>query len=694
MPSRSGTETTREDVALSLHRRIGSRQRFLDYLRAYRKRIKSKTPERQRGREPEREPGGELLADAGKRAPGEPLAAGKHRSLPVLYRELYRSLRGHRRTIALALLGLSVATLLKLVPPAATKVVIDYVLMARPLPAAIEEWSPFPIPDSPRLRLPILVAVVTAISILGTMFGLWSRWLATRTTKRVQVAVRRRVYEHAMRLPLHRVYQLKSGGASSLLREDAGGVGELVFSMLFNPWRTVVQFVGGLVVLAWVDWRLLLGALCLVPGVYYSDLLWNRRIRPLFRDVRKQRQEIDSETTEVFGGMRVVRAFGRQKSESARFMGENHLMSRLELHVWWLSRLIELLWEFVLPMATVVLLLYGGLQVLEGRLSLGDLMMFLVYLTMLLEPMAVLATSVTQFQNNLSGFDRVLDLLEEPREMADCPGHRPVRKASVAGRLTMEKVGFAYPGTSRRVLRDIDLDVEPGETIALVGRSGSGKTTLCNLIARFYDPTTGVIRLDGTSLRDIEVESYRRLLGIVEQDVFLFDGTIAENIAYGDRWATEARIAQAANAANAAEFIERLPDRYETLIGERGVRLSGGQRQRLAIARAVLADPRIFILDEATSNLDTESERLIQQSLARLLHGRTSFVIAHRLSTIRHADRILVLDGGAIAEIGSHQELMTSGGHYHDMVELQRLESGEKLMLQPDGRGGRFTTDE
>jgi ATP-binding cassette subfamily B protein/subfamily B ATP-binding cassette protein MsbA len=377
--------------------------------------------------------------------------------------------------------------------------------------------------------------------------------------------------------------------------------------------------------------------------------------------------------------MRVVRAFGRQKSESARFMGENHFMNRLELHVWWLSRLIELLWEFVLPMASVALLLYGGLQVLDGKLSLGDLMMFLVYLTMLLEPMAVLATSVTQFQNNLSGFDRVLDLLDEPREMADCPGTRPVRKASVAGRISLEDVGFVYPGTTRRVLRDIDLEVEPGETIALVGRSGSGKTTLTNLIARFYDPTTGVIRLDGTNLREIEVESYRQLLGIVEQDVFLFDGTIAENIAYGDRWATPQRVAHAAEAANAAEFIERLPDGYDTLIGERGVRLSGGQRQRLAIARAVLADPRIFILDEATSNLDSESERLIQQSLAGLLHDRTSFVIAHRLSTIRHADRILVLEEGAIAEVGTHDELMATSGHYRDMVELQRLETGDGL---------------
>ena len=515
------------------------------------------------------------------------------------------------------------------------------------------------------------------VSVLGKVLGLSSRWQTTQATKRVQVAVRRKVYEHAMRLPLHRVYQLKSGGASSLLREDAGGVGELIFSMLYNPWQAVVQFLGGVIVLAWVDWRLLLGALLLVPGVYYSDLIWNRRIRPLFRDVRKERQEIDSQTTEVFGGMRVVRAFGRQKSESARFMGENHFMARLELHAWWLSRLIELLWEFLLPMASVALLLYGGLQVIDGRLSLGDLMMFLVYLAMLLEPMAVLASSVTQLQNNLSGFDRVLDLLSEPREMADCPGTRTVSKTAVAGQITLQNVGFCYPGTSRLVLREIDLEVDSGETIALVGRSGSGKTTLCNLIARFYDPTTGTIALDGVNLRDIEVENYRQLLGIVEQDVFLFDGTIAENIAYGDRWATRAQIVHAARTANAAEFIDRLSDGYDTLIGERGVRLSGGQRQRLAIARAVLADPRIFILDEATSNLDSESERLIQQSLDQLLRGRTSFVIAHRLSTIRHADRILVLDAGAIVEAGSHGELISSGGLYRDMVDLQRIEQGD-----------------
>ncbi len=639
----------------SFHRRIASRFRFREYLSRYRAGSKGLTE-----------------------SPTGPKPA-KHRSLARMYRELYRILVGHRAALALAFIGLSLATLLKLIPPAATKAMIDYVVLARPVPEILTSRLPFSIPESPKLRLVGLVLVVMVVSILGKFFGLASRWQATRASKRIQVSMRRQVYEHAMRLPLHRVYELKSGGASSLLREDAGGVGELIFSMLYNPCQALVQFLGGVVVLAWVDWRLLLGALLLVPGVYYSDLIWNRRIRPLFRDIRKERQDIDSQTTEVFGGMRVVRAFGRQKSESARFMGENHFMARLELHAWWLSRLIELLWEFLLPMASVGLLLYGGLQVIDGRLSLGDLMMFLVYLAMLLEPMAVLATSVTQFQNNLSGFDRVLDLLAEPREMASRPGTQTIAKHAVAGRMTLENVGFVYPGTTRQVLRGINLEVDPGETVALVGRSGSGKTTLCNLVARFYDPTAGTIALDSVDLREIHVESYRNLLGIVEQDVFLFDGTVAENIAYGDRSATRARVEHAALAANAAEFIERLSDGYDTVIGERGVRLSGGQRQRLAIARAVLADPRIFILDEATSNLDSESERLIQQSLEQLLHGRTSFVIAHRLSTIRHADRILVLEDGAIAEAGSHAELMAVSGLYRDMVELQRIELGDGM---------------
>jgi ATP-binding cassette subfamily B protein len=233
------------------------------------------------------------------------------------------------------------------------------------------------------------------------------------------------------------------------------------------------------------------------------------------------------------------------------------------------------------------------------------------------------------------------------------------------------------------VLRDTNLEVQPGETIALVGRSGAGKTTLCNLIARFYDPSHGTIALDGLDLREVDIASYRKLLGIVEQDVFLFDGTVSENIAYGDRLATRDAVMQAARAANAVEFIDQLPAGFDTLIGERGVRLSGGQRQRLAIARAVLANPRILILDEATSNLDSESERLIQQALEHVLRGRTSFVIAHRLSTIRQADRILVIDAGVIVEGGSHGELMEARGRYREMVELQQNRCGDLVVSGP-----------
>jgi len=294
-----------------------------------------------------------------------------------------------------------------------------------------------------------------------------------------------------------------------------------------------------------------------------------------------------------------------------------------------------------------------------------------VYLAALLGPVATLAGSATQLQNGLAALDRVLDLMAEDTEMSARPGAVAVDPLNTAGQLTMRNVGFNYPGHKTRVLRDISLDVEPGQMIALVGPSGSGKTTLCNLIARFYDPTEGSIELDGVDLRNIEIDSYRRLLGIVEQDIFLFDGSVAQNIGYGKRGATRDQVVRAATLANAHEFIDELPEIYDTFIGERGVKLSGGQRQRLAIARAILADPRLLILDEATSNLDTESERLIQGSLQALMSGRTSFVIAHRLSTIAHADRIIVLEQGSVVEQGRHDTLMASSGRYRYMVDLQ-----------------------
>lgn len=641
-----------------------SRQRYLEYREEVRRR-------RQEREAPPTSPHG-----TGPIRPAGP----RQRSTTALLRAFWGFLAGQRGAVLWSLFTLTLATLLGLIPPASTKFVVDNVLGNEPLPDV--PWIRALVPTDKWRLLIALTAAVTLLSGIRVLLKISGRWAATRATKRVQMSIRKRVMEHAVRLPLPRVHELKSGGMASLLREDAGGIGDLIFGLLYNPWRAVVQLLGSLLILAWVDWRLLLGALLVIPAVYLSHRTWILEIRPRFRDVRARRQQIDSQTTETFAGMRVVRAFGRQRTETARVMTNAHLMGRQELFVWWWMRVIEIVWELLIPLGSGALLLYGGWRVLNNQLTVGELMMFLVYLVMLLEPMAILAESAATLQNSLSGLDRVLDLLGEPREMEATDASLRISREDVLGRVTFQDVSFRYAAESPWALQEVDLDVNAGETIALVGPSGAGKTTLCNLVARFYDPTAGTIRLDGTDLREIDVESYRGLLGVVEQDVFLFDGTIAENIAYGLRDATPAAIEEAARVANADEFIRRLPQGYETVIGERGVKLSGGQRQRLAIARALVADPRILILDEATSNLDTESERLIQQSLRSLMRGRTSFIIAHRLSTIRHASRILVLEGGRIIESGTHDELIAQGGRYRRMVELQASLDTEQVAAE------------
>lgn len=594
----------------------------------------------------------------------------RQRTFWVLITEFWKEMGEHRSKVVVALASLTVSTLLGLIPPAGTKVAIDYVLTTPRLPMPtwlsgyVGHWTPI------QMLWAVAVGVVL-VTLTRTAVHIWGRWFATKAVNMVQADLRRRVFEHSMHLPLHRIQALKSGGATSLIREDAGGAADLVFNMLYNPWQAIVQLVGSLCILMLVDWRLLVGGLLLLPAVWVTHRTWIYRVRPLYKDIRKLRQQIDASTTETFGGIRVVRTFARDKSESNRFTRATHLLARQQLMVWWATRLLEIVWEVLIPLASTALLLYGGWQILNSHLSLGDLMMFLVYLTMLLGPIASIASSAMSFQNNLAGLDRVLDLLEEATEFELQTGKRQLTRAEVQGTIAFKAVGFQYPGANTEVLSDISFTVPAGSTVALVGRSGAGKTTLSNLVARFYAPTRGTIELDGRDVSEISLDSYRQVLGMVEQEVFLFDGSIYENIAYGRRGASREEVLEAARMAAAGGFIERLPQGFDTIIGERGFKLSGGQRQRLAIARALLADPKILILDEATSNLDSESERLIQASLAKLLKGRTSFVIAHRLSTIMHADLILVLDEGRIVEKGNHEQLMEHGGIYQRMVLLQ-----------------------
>jgi ATP-binding cassette subfamily B protein/subfamily B ATP-binding cassette protein MsbA len=575
-------------------------------------------------------------------------------------REYLRWLWPHRYGVAgLFVLALLVAGL-EMIEPLFMRFIIDRVLLNPQLDMA----SRLP-------RLHLTGAVFLAVVILSKSINVLKDYRQRLLNTRVMLTLRRALFDRFLHLPLPKLWDMKTGGILSRLTGDVDTTTGLLQMGLVSPALSLLRLVIAVGVLLTLNWRLALMALAVIPGAMLMSFASARRIRPIYRTIRKDLEEIDGRVGETFAGIRVVRAFRGEMRELLDYLRGRHTVLRKELFAHRRELALWTSWGLLVAGVNVVIVWYGGYLNSIGRASIGDLMAFQWYTFLLLSPVWNLVNSFSELQRSLAAMERVFEVLAMEADKPDRPDALDAPR--VVEEIRFENVEFEYR-EGRPVVRDFNVVVPGGSVVALVGRSGAGKTTVTDLVARFHDPTRGRILVNGIDIRDLRLRTYRDLLALVQQDVFLFDGSVRDNIAYGRHDATLVEVADAARRANAHEFIIKLPEQYETFVGERGVKLSGGQQQRLAIARAILASPQILILDEATSNLDTESEQLIQAAMASLLAGRTTFVIAHRLSTVRRADLILLMEEGRIIERGTHEELMQARGVYYDMV-LRQMES-------------------
>jgi ATP-binding cassette subfamily B protein/subfamily B ATP-binding cassette protein MsbA len=571
-------------------------------------------------------------------------------------KDYLRWLRPHRaRLTAVALLALLSAGV-QSVEPLFLRYIVDKVLLSSAA-AADKLW-----------RLNVAGAAFLGLVVFSALVTVGKDYTQKILNVRVILSLRRAIFDRFMHLPLPTLWNMKTGGLLSRLSGDVETTSGLLQMAIISPSISVVKLIIAMAVLFTLNWRLAFMALAVIPGAMFMSFTFARRIRPIYRVVRQDAEQIDGRVGEAFSGIRVVRAFRQETRELLAYMQGRHTVLRKELFAGRRELLLWTSWGLLTAIVNVVIVWYGGFLSLKGRASVGDIMAFQWYTFLLMGPVWNIVNSFSEMQRALAAMERVFEVLAMPPDKPDVP--RAVLAPAVIDEIRFEHVTFAYH-EGKPVLHDLDLVIPGGTVVALVGRSGAGKTTVTDLVARFHDPTSGTIRVNGTDLRQLRLSSYRSRLALVQQDVFLFDGTVRDNIAYGRHDATAEEVEQAARRANAHEFVERLVDGYDSIVGERGVKLSGGQKQRLAIARAILADPQLLILDEATSNLDTESEQLIQASLADLVAGRTTFIIAHRLSTIRRADHILLMEDGRVVEQGDHETLMALGGRYAGMVRRQ-----------------------
>jgi subfamily B ATP-binding cassette protein MsbA len=583
---------------------------------------------------------------------------------PVDWRRLIGYLRPYRARIGLALIATLASSALSLVFPAVIQTVVDSVLNARNV-----------------VQLDQITIGLLIVFFIRSITSLIEGYNLSFVGERIVVDLRVQVYEQFMRLPLGFFVQRRVGELVSRLSSDVTVMrGVLTNNITILIQQTLIM-IGSVVIMLVINPRLTLFILVLVPVIIALAVVFGVLLRRISTEVQDEIAATTTVVEEVLQNIREVKSFVRESYERTRYHDANARAFAAALRLLRVRSVFGPLIAFLGFGGLALILWFGGREVIDGRLTGGQLIAFLIYGLSVAGSLGSLVGLYSSLQEAIGATKRVFQILDTTPEVQDAPG--AVALGRVQGRITFDAVHFRYE-ERQEVLHGISLDIAPGEIIALVGPSGAGKSTIFNLIPRFYDATAGAVRIDGEDVRGVQQNSLREQIGIVPQETLLFGGTIRENILYGRLNATEAELIEAARAANAHDFITALPDGYETVVGERGIRLSGGQRQRVAIARAILKDPRILLLDEATSSLDSESEHEVQEALARLMQNRTTVIIAHRLSTVRVAHRVAVLDAGALVEVGTHDELMLRGGLYARLYALQ-FRAGD--LLAADGNG-------
>lgn len=579
--------------------------------------------------------------------------------------------RPHWKALTVALVAVLGETLTDILEPWPVKIIVDNVLQSKQLPGALGEIVTSLFGRNQYAIVNFAVAAVAVIAVIGAVSSYFEKYLTTSVSQWVGHDLRRTLYHHIHRLSLAEHDESRTGDMITRVTSDIEVVQDFISSALLGMLVSLMTLLGMIGVMFYLNWRFTLISLSIAPVLFFVVYRYTRRIKKATRAVRKKEGDLLSIVQEVLTSIRVVKAFAREDYEEQRFESESLANVEAGLQARSIKAKLTPVVEVIVAVGTCLVLGYGARLALAGEMSAGVLIVFLLYLGKMYKPMRELSKMTDTVSKAVVGYERIQEVLEIESRVLDLPGARPAPRFK--GQIEFDKVSFKY-GDDRLVLKEMSFKIEAGQIAAIVGPSGTGKSTLVSLIPRFYDPISGVVRIDGTDVRRYRLKSLRDQISFVLQDTLLFRATIWQNIAYGKPDASSSEIRRAAELANAREFIEEMPDGYDTMVGERGVNLSGGQRQRIAIARAVIRNTPILILDEPTSGLDAASEQAVIQALERLMEGRTSVVIAHDLGTIRHADVILVIQDSELVEQGTHEALLAKNGVYAELYKIQTPE--------------------